>query len=124
MHRLSKRSVNTLLRSSTSTSAARYRHVAAPLSSSHLFYHSADGDSKGRWYSALASGGCNVTESIKPFKSRNEPFLGCRFVSTAAASDASDSSSEKFEYQAEVKVTIKEPTQWIKAEKCTESLEI
>ncbi|KAF3635930.1 hypothetical protein T459_19797 [Capsicum annuum] len=102
MHRLSKRSVNTLLRSSTSTSAARYRHVAAPLSSSHLFYHSADGDSKGRWYSALASGGCNVTESIKPFKSRNEPFLGCRFVSTAAASDASDSSSEKFEYQAEV----------------------
>ncbi|PHU11817.1 hypothetical protein BC332_18747 [Capsicum chinense] len=102
MHRLSKRSVNTLLRSSTSTNAARYRHVAAPLSSSHLFYHSADGDSKGRWYSALASGGCNVTESIKPFKSRNEPFLGCRFVSTAAASDASDSSSEKFEYQAEV----------------------
>ncbi|PHT43042.1 hypothetical protein CQW23_17067 [Capsicum baccatum] len=102
MHRLSKRSVNTLLRSSTSTSAARYRHVAAPLSSSHLFYHSADGDSKGRWYSALASGGCNVTESIKPFKSRNESFLGCRFASTAAASDASDSSSEKFEYQAEV----------------------
>ncbi|KAM3301441.1 heat shock protein 90-6, mitochondrial isoform X1 [Capsicum chacoense] len=104
MHRLSKRSVNTLLRSSTSTStrAARYRHVAAPLSSSHLFYHSADGDSKGRWFSALASGGCNVTESIKPFKSRNEPFLGCRFASTAAASDASDSSSEKFEYQAEV----------------------
>ncbi|KAM3395186.1 heat shock protein 90-6, mitochondrial isoform X1 [Capsicum galapagoense] len=102
MQRLSKRSVNTLLRSSTSTSAARYRHVAAPLSSSHLFYHSADGDSKGRWYSALASGGCSVTESIKPFKSRNEPFLGCRFASTAAASDASDSSSEKFEYQAEV----------------------
>ncbi|XP_047271188.1 heat shock protein 90-6, mitochondrial isoform X2 [Capsicum annuum] len=67
-----------------------------------LCLNKADGDSKGRWYSALASGGCNVTESIKPFKSRNEPFLGCRFVSTAAASDASDSSSEKFEYQAEV----------------------
>lgn len=100
MHRLSKRSVNGLLRSSTS--AARYRDVAAaPISSSssHYFYHSANADSKGRWYSALTSGRCNVTESIKPFKSRNEPILGCRFESTAAASD---SPSEKFEYQAEV----------------------
>ncbi|CAN4110169.1 unnamed protein product [Withania somnifera] len=87
MHRLSKRSVNAILRSSTS--AARYRA-------------SADGDNKGRWYSALTSGRCKGIESIKPFKSRNEPFWGCRFESTAAASDASDSPSEKFEYQAEV----------------------
>lgn len=99
MHRLSKRSVNAILRS---TSAARYRDVAAPTSSSHFFYESADADSKGRWYSALTSGRCNVTESVKPFKSTNEPFLGCRYESTAAASDASDSPSEKFEYQAEV----------------------
>lgn len=99
MHRLSKRSVNAILRS---TSAARYRDVAAPISSSHFFYESADADSKGRWYSALTSGRCNVTESVKPFKSTNESFLGCRYESTAAASDASDSPSEKFEYQAEV----------------------
>ncbi|MCD9639846.1 hypothetical protein HAX54_024592 [Datura stramonium] len=99
MHRLSKRSLNAILRS---TSAARYRDVAAPISSSHFFYESADADSKGIWYSTLTSGRCNVTESIKPFKSRNEPFLGCRYESTAAASDAADSPSEKFEYQAEV----------------------
>lgn len=67
----------------------------------------ADADSKGRWYSVLTSGRCDVIESAKPFKSRNEPFLGCRFESTAAASDTSDSPSEKFEYQAEVKVTMK-----------------
>ncbi|CAN4084497.1 unnamed protein product [Withania somnifera] len=98
MHRLSKRSVNALLRSSTS--AARYRDVAAPISSSsHFSYDSSDADNKGRWYSTLTSGRCNITESIKSFKSRNEPFLGCRFESTAAASD---SPSEKFEYQAEV----------------------
>lgn len=96
MHRLSKRSVTSILRSST---AARYRDVAAPISSSHFFYDSADGDSKGRWYSSLTSGRCNVNGSIKPFKSTNEPFLGCRYESTAAASD---SPSEKFEYQAEV----------------------
>ncbi|KAK4714023.1 hypothetical protein R3W88_019930 [Solanum pinnatisectum] len=99
MHRLSKRSVKSLLRSST---AARYRDVAAPISSSHFFYQSADADSKGRWYSVLTSGRCDVIESAKPFKTRNEPFLGWRFESTAAASDASDSPSEKFEYQAEV----------------------
>lgn len=99
MHRLSKRSVKSLLRSST---AARYRDVAAPISSSHFFYQSADADSKGRWYSVLTSRRCDVIESTKPFKTRNEPFLGCRFESTAAASDASDSPSEKFEYQAEV----------------------
>lgn len=96
MHRLSKRSVTAILRSTT---AARYRDVAAPISSSHFFYDSADGDSKGRWYSSLTSGRCNVNGSIKPFKSTNEPFLGCRYESTAAASD---SPSEKFEYQAEV----------------------
>lgn len=96
MHRLSKRSVNSLLRS---TNAVRFRDVAAPIASSHFFYESVNADSKGRWYSALTPGRCDVTESIKPFKSRNEPFLGCRFESTAAASD---SPSEKFEYQAEV----------------------
>ncbi|KAJ8568596.1 hypothetical protein K7X08_028129 [Anisodus acutangulus] len=99
MHRLSKRSVNAILRS---TSGVRYRDVAGPISSSHLFYESADADSKGRWYSALTSGTGNVTGSTKPFKSRNEPFLGCLYESTAAASDASDSPSEKYEYQAEV----------------------
>nr|WOK44135.1 heat shock protein 90-10 [Nicotiana benthamiana] len=97
MHRLSKRSVTSILRSTT---AARYRDVAAPISSSHFFYDSADGDSKGRWYSSLTSGRCNVNGSIRPFKSPNKPFLGCRYESTAAA--ASDSPSEKFEYQAEV----------------------
>lgn len=96
MHRLSKRSVTAILRSTT---AARYRDVAAPISSSHFFYDSADGDSKGRWYSSLTSGRCNVNGSIKPFKSTNKPFLACRYESTAAASD---SPSEKFEYQAEV----------------------
>ncbi|KAJ8554497.1 hypothetical protein K7X08_025175 [Anisodus acutangulus] len=92
MHRLSKRSVNAILRS---TSGARYRDVAAPISS-------ADADSKGRWYSALTSGTCNVAGSTKLFKSRNEPFFGCRYESTAAASDTSGSPSEKYEYQAEV----------------------
>ncbi|XP_059282275.1 heat shock protein 90-6, mitochondrial [Lycium ferocissimum] len=100
MHRLTKRSVNAILRSSTI--GARYRDVAAPLSSSHFFYQSADAGSKGRWYSALTSGTCNAPGSTKPFKSRNEPFLGCRYESTAAASDASDPPSEKYEYQAEV----------------------
>ncbi|XP_060187614.1 heat shock protein 90-6, mitochondrial [Lycium barbarum] len=100
MHRLPKRSVNAILRSSTI--GARYRDVAAPLSSSHFFYQSADAGSKGRWCSALTSGTCNAPGSTKPFKSRNEPFLGCRYESTAAASDASDPPSEKYEYQAEV----------------------
>lgn len=43
--------------------------------------------------------------SLNPLSHLNQEmslFLGCRFESTAAASDTSDSPSEKFEYQAEV----------------------
>ncbi|KAF3658765.1 hypothetical protein FXO38_13007 [Capsicum annuum] len=45
-----------------------------------------------------------VATSGRVSNARNEPFLGCRFESTTTASDASNSSSENFEYQAEDKV--------------------
>ncbi|XP_059662890.1 heat shock protein 90-6, mitochondrial-like isoform X2 [Cornus florida] len=97
MHRVSRRSVSTLLRGG----AARYRNAVAPISSSNLFNELAGGsDTNFRWYSVLSSGRCNTT--VKLLNMRNGQFLSNRYLSTAVASDASDAPAEKHEYQAEV----------------------
>lgn len=97
MHRLSNRSssVSTLLR----YGAALRRDVAAPLSSSHS--HSlGENDTKPRWYSFSS---LEKSGSVNQLNLKKDLFLGKRYESTAAESDASSSSpAEKFEYQAEV----------------------
>lgn len=99
MHRLSRRSVSTILR----TSGARYRNAAAPIASSsfsNLLDDSAvQSDTKIRWYSVLSTGACNSTRPIGSLNLKNGVFMGNRPESTAAASDVP---AEKYEYQAEV----------------------
>lgn len=78
--------------------------MAAPLANSNSVICQTAGleETRPRWYSVLNSGKCSAIGSTKSLNLRNELFLGNRFESTAAASDASDTPSEKFEYQAEV----------------------
>ncbi|XP_043691547.1 heat shock protein 90-6, mitochondrial isoform X2 [Telopea speciosissima] len=102
MHRLTRRSVSSILRSD----GARHRNVAAPISCSNSLHESSnDGNSKfsqspRKWYSALTSGRHYITSSNN-FNLSNGLFLGIRTESTATAS-ASDPPAEKYEYQAEV----------------------
>lgn len=50
----------------------------------------------------LTTGSSKGIGAAVPFNLKNEPVLGCRHESTAAASDASTPPAEKYEYQAEV----------------------
>lgn len=50
----------------------------------------------------VTGGRGNATGSVESLNVRNGMFLGNRYESTAAASDASDPPAEKYEYQAEV----------------------
>ncbi|KAL3821624.1 hypothetical protein ACJIZ3_007529 [Penstemon smallii] len=96
MYRVPRNSASAFLRNGR----ARYRNVAAPLSSSNPFDHqSLNGDSRRRWYSLLTKTSMAVT---KPSNLIDNPVLGYRYESTAAASDASAPPAEKYEYQAEV----------------------
>uniref|UniRef100_A0A5B7BH53 Putative heat shock protein 83 isoform X1 n=1 Tax=Davidia involucrata TaxID=16924 RepID=A0A5B7BH53_DAVIN len=99
MHRLSRRSVSAILRNG----GPRYRNAAAPISLSNPFNESAgESDTKIRWYSVLNTNRSITTVSTRPFNMRNGLFVGNRYESTAAASDASNPPAEKYEYQAEV----------------------
>ncbi|KAL7218748.1 hypothetical protein ACSBR2_011928 [Camellia fascicularis] len=100
MHRLPRRSVSTVLRNG----GARYRNAASPIASSNSLFNQSAGqsDTKLRWYSVLTTGRCNTTGSMESLNLRNGLFRGNRYESTTAASDASDTSAEKYEYQAEV----------------------
>ncbi|KAL6561216.1 hypothetical protein OROMI_016817 [Orobanche minor] len=95
MHRLSRRSVSSIIRNAT----ARDR----PLFSSFPLNHhaSVESETTKRWCSVLATGNSNCIDATKPFNLKNKPFVGRRYESTAAASDVS-TPTEKFEYQAEV----------------------
>ncbi|KAL5861755.1 hypothetical protein ACOSQ4_003051 [Xanthoceras sorbifolium] len=105
MHRLTRRSASAVLRH---TGGARYPcNNAAAISGATRSDDSAVGSDTGlRWYSVLTSGRCNsVRSSTEINLSRNGFFLGNRYESAAAASDASASPpplAEKHEYQAEV----------------------
>ncbi|AET00910.1 putative Heat shock protein Hsp90 family [Medicago truncatula] len=98
MHRLSKRSssVSALLRYG---GALRSEPVAPPLSSAYS--HSVgENDTKPRWYSILNS---EKSGSVNQLNLKRDLFLGKRYESTAAESNATSSPpAEKFEYQAEV----------------------
>ncbi|KAK9111680.1 hypothetical protein Scep_019199 [Stephania cephalantha] len=104
MHKLSRHSVNSILRNSGSRSL---RNLAAPLSSSSQLQDQAGrDDSKSfkysrRWYTTLNFDKCN-TAGTKLLNSRNGLLYGNRYESTATASDSSEPPAEKFEYQAEV----------------------
>ncbi|KAF8414236.1 hypothetical protein HHK36_002236 [Tetracentron sinense] len=99
MHKLSRRSVSAILRNS----GARYRNTAAPIASSTPFNDVAgEDDSKVKWHSVLTTGRRYITGSTAQVNLRNGMFMGNRYESTAAASDASDPPAEKYEYQAEV----------------------
>lgn len=50
----------------------------------------------------LTTGSSKAIGATTSFNLKNEPVVGFRYESTAAASDASIPPAEKFEYQAEV----------------------
>ncbi|KAG5545765.1 hypothetical protein RHGRI_018052 [Rhododendron griersonianum] len=94
MHRLSRRSVSVILR----TGGARYRTTAASVTSPVNLPNELS-DTKVGWYSVLTG---NTKVSLDSLNLKNGMFLGNRYESTVAASDASDPPAEKIEYQAEV----------------------
>ncbi|WJX65070.1 hypothetical protein P8452_49771 [Trifolium repens] len=97
MHRLSNRSssVSALLR----YGGALSRDAVAPLSPS-ISHSVGENDTKPRWYSVLGS---EKSSSVNQLNLKRDLFLGKRYESTAAESNASSSPpAEKFEYQAEV----------------------
>ncbi|XP_062107216.1 heat shock protein 90-6, mitochondrial [Humulus lupulus] len=100
MHRLSRRSVSSVLRHG----GTRYRNAAAPISSTSLFYDTVgERDVKQRWYSVLTTGKHTTINSLTQINLKNDFFLGSRHESTAAASDSSATPpTERYEYQAEV----------------------
>lgn len=68
----------------------------------YSYLQKGQGDTQVGWYSALTGGRGNATGPAESLNLRNGMFLGNRYESTAAASDASDPPAEKYEYQAEV----------------------
>ncbi|KAJ6880521.1 heat shock protein 90-6 [Populus alba x Populus x berolinensis] len=99
MHRLSRRSVSTILRSTGSASRYGSAATAVPLSDSVV-----DGEAKFRWYS-VSTTGREIPNKTKQLNLKHTYFLGTRYESTAAESDSSSSPpsvGEKYEYQAEV----------------------
>ncbi|KAG9141298.1 hypothetical protein Leryth_001768 [Lithospermum erythrorhizon] len=96
MQRLNKRSVSSVLHNTSICS--RYRNTS-PLASS---WNQAGGvHSSARSYSVLTS--TCVSNGVPKLPPRKiHLFMLRRFASTAAASQASDLSVEKYEYQAEV----------------------
>ncbi|KAB5527716.1 hypothetical protein DKX38_021563 [Salix brachista] len=99
MHKLSRRSVYSILRSTGSVSRYGGAATAVPFSDSVI-----DGEAKFRWYSVLTTGR-EIPNKTKQLKLRHTFFLGARYESTAAESDSSSSPpsvGEKYEYQAEV----------------------
>ncbi|KAB1208680.1 heat shock protein 90 [Morella rubra] len=62
-----------------------------------------EGESRSQWYSMLTAGRSHTTKSTTQLNLKETSFLGKRYESTAAASDASAAPpAEKYEYQAEV----------------------
>ncbi|XP_047320507.1 heat shock protein 90-6, mitochondrial [Impatiens glandulifera] len=98
MQRLSRRSVSAILRAG----GARQRNACSPaVLSNHITEQVAGDDIGARQFSVLTSGRFNT---LIPAKSLdlNAGLLLNRRESTNAASNASDSAAEKYEYQAEV----------------------
>ncbi|KAI4325057.1 hypothetical protein MLD38_030485 [Melastoma candidum] len=96
MHRLSKRSVSSLLSLRGSTAAARSASYSPALTVDRAEHKDA---TPGRFYSAGSSGG----RAPPCWSPRRFPAgFGLRCESTAAASDSGSAASEKYEYQAEV----------------------
>ncbi|XP_071932079.1 heat shock protein 90-6, mitochondrial-like [Coffea arabica] len=102
MHRLSGRSVSTILRAG---GCRRCRNATASISSSNIFHKSAEeNDENVRWYSVLTTRQINCGKPIKQLNfGSSHHLLRIRYESTAAASDSSSNPPpEKYEYQAEV----------------------
>ncbi|XP_041005088.1 heat shock protein 90-6, mitochondrial isoform X2 [Juglans microcarpa x Juglans regia] len=105
MHRLSRRSVSSILR--TVGGAARYRKAVTPISSSStsvpIFDSVGVDESRSRWYSVLPGGRSVAIKSSTQVNLKDSLILGRRYESAAAASDASATPpAERYEYQAEV----------------------
>ncbi|KAM3697025.1 hypothetical protein ACB098_06G083100 [Castanea mollissima] len=102
MHRLTRRSVSAILRTG---GGARYRNSAAPISCSVPIFDSVgEGESRSRWYSVLLPKRSDTVKSLSQVQHLKDTlFLGKRYESTSAASDASATPpAERYEYQAEV----------------------
>lgn len=102
MYKHTRRSVSAILRTG---GGARYRNAAAPISCSVPIFDSVGGsEPRSRWYSGLNPGRSDTIKSLTQIQHLKDTlFLGKRYESTAAASDASATPpAERYEYQAEV----------------------
>lgn len=100
MHKLSRRSVNSLLR------YGGHRHrdamAMASIASPNLNQSGGERDASGRWYSVLSNSTCSGPASAKSLKLGNMIPSGIRYESTASDFQTPDAPVEKYEYQAEV----------------------
>lgn len=100
MHRLSRRSVYSVLARSSASPCRSWAVL------SHSSHPEADSDSKIRWFSGLTAGSAipNKSTYLPQLNLKNGVFLGARYQSTATESDVSSPPpvGEKYEYQAEV----------------------
>ncbi|KAL8195408.1 hypothetical protein R6Q57_025811 [Mikania cordata] len=102
MHRLSRRSVNSLLR--YGGHRRRDAMAAASVVSPNFNESGAERNASGRWYSVLTTASCSGCgpASTKPLKVGNMITSGMRFESTASDFQTPEANVEKHEYQAEV----------------------
>ncbi|KAL1546885.1 heat shock protein 90-6, mitochondrial-like [Salvia divinorum] len=97
MHRLARRSVPDILRSS----AARHRAI---YSVDHQL--SGESDTTKRWCSVLTTGGSNAIGATTSFDLKRGHFMGCRYETTANSANPPPP-PEKNEYQSEKKKKTK-----------------
>ncbi|KAJ0801465.1 putative Heat shock protein Hsp90 family [Helianthus annuus] len=102
MHRLSRRSVNTLLRYGAHRRRDAVSAAAASAGSPNFNESGAERDASGRWYSVLTTASSTGPVSTKSLKLGNMIPSGKRFESTASDVQTPEAPVEKYEYQAEV----------------------
>ncbi|MFS7921835.1 putative Heat shock protein Hsp90 family [Helianthus anomalus] len=102
MHRLSRRSVNTLLRYGAHRRRDAVSAAAASAGFPNFNESGAERDASGRWYSVLTTASSTGPVSTKSLKLGNMIPSGKRFESTASDVQTPEAPVEKYEYQAEV----------------------
>ncbi|KAF5766486.1 putative Heat shock protein Hsp90 family [Helianthus annuus] len=102
MHRLSRRSVNTLFRYGAHRRRDAVSAAAASAGSPNFNESGAERDASGRWYSVLTTASSTGPVSTNSLKLGNMIPSGKWFESTASDVQTPEAPVEKYEYQAEV----------------------
>lgn len=100
MHRLSRRSVNSLLR--YGGHLRRDAVAGASIGSFNINESSGERNANDRWYSVSSTATSSGPASTKPLKLGNMLSTGIRYESTVSDFQTPDPPVEKYEYQAEV----------------------